>query len=162
MSFYKDKIVHKTKCGTVEATLVDRENGIYKLDSFFWYTVQFKGNECRFEIEPGFYTNFATLPLKIKEFLNPTSKGFLAASTVHDYILNEFKHFQPNLKRTFFLNGENRVLGDYFDWDQAADIFIEIMKAEKAFNFFVRWVILICVKIWARLDPETKHRFLHR
>lgn len=161
MVFYTQKVIHETTQGPIEATLIDTLKGIYVLDKPFFYSIEFKGQLNVFHIDKGFYTNFASIPLKLKNVISPISKGFLAASVIHDFILNEFEYMQPKLDRKFTLEGEIQDVREFFDWDTAVEIFHDILVQEKAFNTFSRKVIKSCVKIWARLDPEVRHRFMN-
>lgn len=162
MTFYTQKIIHQTTQGIIEATLIDTENGIYRIDLPFSYTIEFMGKINFFHIDKGFYTNFATIPHRLKFFLNPINEGFLAASLIHDFILNEFEYLQFDLNRKILVAGKVEDVRNIFNWDSAADIFYEIMVQENSFTPVARKLIRSCVKAWARLDPKVKHRFIGR
>lgn len=159
MAFYPTEVNHQSKHGVIKAVLVDAEQGLYRLIEDFTYSIPFRGKVFTFNIPKGFYTNFATIPLFMRKFLHPVDKGFIVASTIHDFVLNEFKVLQSDLTREYLIDGITCYIQDTLDWSESADLFHVIMIQEDAFNERFRRLFTGMVKSWYILSPYVRKRF---
>ena len=159
MQFYPAELHHQSTQGILHAILVDLSKGLYRLLEDFEYTVQYRGKPVHFVLPKGFYTNFATIPAFARKFLHPLDPGFIVAAAVHDFVLNEFKSYQPDLTRTFWVDGVEEHINVTFGWNEAADLFKAILVEEGSFNENWRCLFTGLVKTWFVISPYVRHRF---
>lgn len=157
--FFKRKIIKSVGISRINANLIDAAKGLYQLEEPFEYVVTFDGEPYRFIIPEGFITNFASVPKIFWNIFHPTDDGMLVASCIHDYVLGENLHLQPELSRKVFVRKTEYRNGELFcirrtwvdidgeiDGYLAADLFIETLRQQLSYNKFIRLFLKTCIK----------------
>lgn len=147
MKLYFPTIIKKqVQRSILHASMLVVREGLYSLDEDFFYEIKWKGTIYGFHLPTGFITNFASVPKCFWRFFNPTDEHLLVASCVHDYILNEFHTYQPQLSRIVIIDGVESDINETIDGFLASDLFFGALKQEKSYNSFIRHFLRLCVK----------------
>ena len=141
--FFKRRIIVKVGRSTINAKLIDAQQGLYELQEDFLYSIRYRGNTYEFNIPAGFFTNFASVPRWAWKFFHPTDNEMLVASCVHDFVLNEFN--QDWLPRVVCVDGVEVPICT-IDGFTAADLFFFSLSQEGSYNLPVRQFLRMCVK----------------
>lgn len=140
------KIERQIGSSKLNAVLKHQSNHIYELLEPFNYSIRYKGNTYEFVIPKGFLTNFASVPRPFWSLFHPLDERMLVASCVHDYVLNENSHLQPNLLRIVKIDGMTKQISDCIDGFLAADLFFFSLSQEGSYTLPVRQVLRMFVK----------------